>query len=335
MLLDYFFNNNNLVLCNDPLILTYKNNKSIVLKQMEYKNTLNISDNWKLYIPSNFSYAAADIYNLLKYNQIYFKIINGFINMDYITCKKSIWNNLVKKYKKNAVNIMPLTYNIDDNIDEELFNNKKVYFLKKNVQRQSGISLVKKMPSNIKEFIIIQEAIDNPMVLYDNFYKINRKINFRVYVLVYNNGFNTNFYIYEDGFLYYTPQEYKYNTNPENMITTGYIDRKVYQYNCLTLKELSKKMKTFDIVWSNVVDIVSKTFSSIKWETSLFNKHFQIFGVDIQPQSDNNCKILEVNKDPDLGSKGPRDTKLKHTMMTSVMNIVHGKYNSDNGFVCV
>ena len=45
-------------------------------------------------------------------------------------------------------------------------------------------------------------------------------------------------YVYNDGFMYYTPRIWKPKSrNLNEIITTGYIDRQVYVDNPLTIKD--------------------------------------------------------------------------------------------------
>ena len=78
-------------------------------------------------------------------------------------------------------------------------------------------------------YVVVQELLQDPYTI------SGRKINLRVYVLVVKNNNKTNLYIYSDGFMYYTAELFQKNsTDTKINITTGYIDRKVYEENPLT-----------------------------------------------------------------------------------------------------
>ena len=109
--------------------------------------------------------------------------------------------------------------------------------IKKNQQRQTGLKIVKNIRDLTKDYVVCQEIIGNPLLL------SNRRIAIRIYILFTCIKTSPRFFIYDDGFIYYTPDEYSHDEiTYNNTITSGYIDRKIYQKNALTLKDLSLKL---------------------------------------------------------------------------------------------
>ena len=60
-----------------------------------------------------------------------------------------------------------------------------------------------------------------------------------------------------------------------------------------------------------------------------FQKHFikkglsfQLFGCDVAPDKDLDCKLIEINKGPDMGFKDGRDGNLKKSVMVSIFNLL-------------
>ena len=220
--------------------------------------------------------------------------------------------------------------------DTIVLNNKKeldlkegrIYFLKKNVQRQEG-NLITKDIEYIKTkaaedgYVVCQELLQNPFLVND------RKINLRVYLLIVCDGRNKpEMYFYNNGFIYYTPSNFETNSIKKDVnITTGYIDRQVYVDNPMTHKELyafmghekSKKLQ------DNMMEFF-REFKQVYVEKfdKLNNDHFRfnIFGVDIAPDENLEVKIMEVNKAPDLSYKDARDSEVKLNMVKDMMNLV-------------
>ena len=224
----------------------------------------------------------------------------------------------------------------------------KVYVFKKNTQRQSGIYVSKsdvdtERVVGIGEYCVVQEGVLDP-------YKVNgRKINIRLYMAIVYCPITREFkkpWLHDDGFVYYTkgvvPMGGYNNENitDENYVTTGYIDRKVYDNNPMTMKELFAYMKHHGTepakLWSNiessVYDCVCKHVMpkaltkerSIDKHINDKHKRFMVFGVDMSVSRDLATCVMEINKGPDLGIKDTRDGDVKTRMMRNVLDYVLG-----------
>lgn len=205
--------------------------------------------------------------------------------------------------------------------------------LKNNLQRQSGLKLVKNIDDLTKEYLICQEIIQNPLII------ANRRIVLRVYMLLVCNESTSRCYIYNDGFIYYTKEEYSFeNVTYDNTITSGYIDRKIYDENALTIKDLYHHLPADKS--NKLQDNITKSFSGLyrsykshlkKNDTNDGTNRFIILGADVLPTNDYNVKLLEINKGPDLGFKDTRDETLKTNLITDTLSLIQN--NNTNNFI--
>jgi hypothetical protein len=235
--------------------------------------------------------------------------------------------------------------------------------MKKNIQRQAGLKITndKKEILNGKynDYKLVQELLQNP-------YTINgRKINLRCYVLVTCNNNKINVYNYNDGFMYYTPKLFiKNSLDRDENITTGYIDRKVYETNPLTHKDFKKYLDNdkrklseiesyiknrglniSDVCFNKINDLIKDVFMAfvgIICKTQKFkynNTLFELFGVDIAVDENLNSMIMEINKGPDMGAKDKRDSEVKHSVIRDIFRLINiiddNNIHYENGFINV
>lgn len=263
-----------------------------------------------------------------KNDKVYF--VYGISGSDEMANKAALGTYMKNKgYDK----FIPKTYVLFNSNDMSLFakecKDKKIYILKKNIQRQEG-NLITDDVTYIKTkalrdgYVVCQELLQNP-------YLVNgRKINLRIYLLVLSTKGRCDFYIYNNGFMYYTPDLYKPNTKDSKYnITTGYIDRKVYEENPLTLQDFYDYLgneKAFKLL-----ENLKLTFNALKdcYINVLYKKNnrqnilnFNIFGVDIAPDNNLQTSIIEINKGPDLSYKDERDKGVKLTLIRDLLNLV-------------
>lgn len=132
-----------------------------------------------------------------------------------------------------------------------------------------------------------------------------------------------NVYMYNDGFVYYTRSRYdEGDISHECNITTGYIDRSVYEHNPLTIGDFTKYIgyKNARVFNRNVVDCFKTLFNTIKEviipieKTFSINK-FVIMGADVAVDKELNVKVMEINKGPDLRYKDKRDGNVKYNLV--------------------
>lgn len=285
--------------------------------------------NANLILFSDFSFIDQNISNVqFKRNVPYF--IYGLKGSDEMANKAS----LAKYFRENGhYAYIPQSFVLDNNLDlEQLISEHKsdsLYMIKKNIQRQEG-----NMITNDIDFIVNKAVQENYVVcqeLLQNPYLVNgRKINMRVYLLIVIKDKQPNFYIYNDGFMYYTPKFFEKGSIERDVnITTGYIDRKVYEENPLTHKDfdeflgesqsqlLRTNMKTMfkalKHAYSNVLARENKKLPGIK---------FNVYGVDIAPDEKLNITLIEVNKGPSIEKHDARDGELKFNMIQDCFTLV-------------
>lgn len=322
----------------------------------------NIKNDWTLYIPCNYESVNSEYNNVpVKSNAMYFFIDDS----DYMIAKEELWKNLVNIYGEDeAVTMTPKTYLLDneENVTKfkNEFNSDKIYIMKKNIQRQEGLKIINSLDKVLDivkkekgeyKYTLIQELLQNPYLI------SGRKINLRVYVLVICTENKFDVYMYNDGFMYYTAELFKKNSLDSGPnITTGYIDRKVYQENPLThldfkvyLDSTSRQLTRFEKetlyhhgslskhVFNNIENLISKVFKSyhnkIGKNKKLFNNvKFQLFGTDVAISDDLSAQIMEINKGPDLGAKDKRDSELKHNLVRDIFNIININKDKHNEY---
>jgi hypothetical protein len=144
--------------------------------------------------------------------------------------------------------------------------------------------------------------------------------------------------------MYYTAKLFEQNLQPECHITTGYIDRKVYDECPLTHSDFKqyldskRKYSNYEkkvlanttlstyifnkiyvvlsyVVYANVFKICNNT--SIKKDIT-----FQLFGCDIAINDDLSVQIMEINKGPDMGAKDNRDKAIKFSVFEDMLTIL-------------
>ena len=323
----------------------YLMNKTI--KHIFDKNNVKEDNDWNLYLPCTYNNIDKELSSIKikNDNQLIF-IIN---NADQLTAKQLIWINLVKFYgREKAKKFMPTTYVLNDKNDVQIFkkeyNKSKIYILKKNIQRQEGLKITNDKSVILNalndKYIIAQELLQNPYTIDD------RKINMRYYMLIICKNNEVNLYVHNNGFIYYTKSNFKIGSlSKDSNITTGYIDRSVYQKNPLTHNDLyvylDKKYGrgTGNKLFNAVCDMLSMIVNSIP----LFSKKnmkenitFQLFGADVAISDTLQPMLMEINKGPDMTSKDERDKKVKHKVITDmfkIMKLLPSKGN--NSFVKV
>jgi len=279
-------------------------------------------------------------------------------NADQLAAKNNIWINVVKKYgRQAATDYLPYTYILDNSYDIELlekeYNEDDVYILKNNIQQQKGLKMTKDLDDIMKsnKYILVQKMLQDPYLINE------RKINMRVYVLLVCQGGDIACYAHRDGFMYYTNKPFrKGSINFEEVITSGYIDREVYDISPLTLEnfrkylndnkrkktlneqKISGKYKLSDYVFRNIYKMLSKVLISIM--PNICNNDdfkqcvtYQLFGADVALDDRLEAKLMEFNKGPDMKPKDDRDKEVKYKVMSDVFDIVKIKKSKNNRFV--
>jgi hypothetical protein len=317
-----------------PKLVSYSKNGHIdktektIFKEIGLKND---SKSLCLLIPDSFTHAQKF---LESKNLYYYSYVNGLDGMDFLVSKRGIYLTLKKYYSSYYTDIIPETWSTSEFNFNKKENKNDIFVVKKDIQRQEGIVL-SSSPNDIKDiakdksFVIVQKFLKDPLLI------SGHKTNIRVYLLLVMHYGKLKAYVHDDGFIYYTPDKFKICLNHKNTITSGYIDRKIYEDNPLTIKDLQKHLnatftKPKDVLKELICPIVSKLlvpYSSIfESKNCVYNISYQIFGIDVELKNDlETCKIIECNKAPDLSAKDARDLLLKERMFRDSMDIIRGK----------
>lgn len=304
-------------------------------------------DDWALYLPCTYNNISEEIANISpKMDDQRIFIIN---NADELSGKNNIWKNFVKTFgRQGAKQYMPLTYRLDDTMDminfQKEYNPKKLYILKKNIQRQEGLKITRNkeviLNAHNDNYVIVQELLQDPYIIND------RKINMRFYLLLVCKNNDIDAYVYNNGFMYYTKETFIPNSDKIGPnITTGYIDRSVYKTNPLTHKDFKKYLdsdrnysdeeinilesnqKISDVVFSRIYDLLKQVVKSVKHTVCIdshLNKYitFQLFGADVAINNKLIPQLMEVNKGPDTSCKDDKDCDVKTNMVKDILKVI-------------
>jgi hypothetical protein len=243
-----------------------------------------------------------------------------------------------------------IPYSVDLSDKSELddfkknFDKSKLYITKNNNQRQEGIEIHNNLDtimSSLNKYILVQELLQDP-------YLINgRKINLRVYCLIIKDTkLNTLVQVYQDGFMYYTAELFERgNASFKKNITTGYVDRKIYEENPLTHGDFKTYLDNPTRKLTPVEEYFKNSRPNMKLSTYIFNQinhllkfiletyittigtktlgvGFQLYGADIAINEHLKPMIMEINKGPDLSAKDGRDKELKEAMCRDALKSV-------------
>jgi hypothetical protein len=319
------------------------------------------SSNWDLYFPCSYDNPIKEINEMPTSKNGKYFIID---NCDILVAKDWLWKTVSSFYGlEKAKTMLPDSYILHSDEDMERFDREyefsKLYIMKKNIQRQEGLKITNNKDDIIngarEKYVIVQELLQNP-------YTINgRKTNMRFYVLVICKNGRTNVYIHKDGFMYYSRSKFvKNSSDPDPNITTGYIDRSVYDENPLTHEDLrnyldknnrnllaaeksirDKNLKISDVYFQRIYDLTREIFLAFIGKICTKNKlsnntTFQLFGMDIAVDDTLKPKVMEINKGPSLQAMDKRDSDLKQNVVKNSFQLA-GIIEDDNknGFIKV
>lgn len=257
------------------------------------------------------------------------RMIFSLFCIDKLASKSEMFTILSDASHSLTNSYTPKTYVL--NHDEDMkallseYDSKKLYILKKNIQRQQGctitnnIEYVKQAAKN--NYVVCQELLRNVFTINGH------KINIRQYLVITVKS-KCTFYLYNDGFIYYAPKKYAVDSHDtDRHITTGYIDRRIYETNPMTTRELFKhigpaKARKLKENLVNMFGFVAMAYKSII-EKHDSNQHtnFVILGCDVAIDKQLGCKLMEINKGPDLTYKdNGRDMIVKKTLVENTLH---------------
>lgn len=324
--------------CRYDMVNVYKD----VLKEYSIDKTSSDNNDWIIYFPCTYNDPMYEM-NKVKpesKNQRIFIVSNT----DEIASKSLLWQNLVKKYgREEASKMAPVSYVLYDKDDKDLFKKEydpnKIYIMKKNIQRQEGLKITKDKNEILNGFsnnyVVAQELLQDPYIIH------GRKTNMRFYVLVVCQNNNLNAYVHHEGFMYYTRMPFEKNSQKDgNNITTGYIERWIYDVNPLTHNDFKKYLDTHQqnskLVYDRIYDLIRKVIIACDklCKNGPLKDYitFQLFGFDIALDDKLYPKIMEVNIGPNLETHDKRDSDAKHKVVRDIFKILQIVPNKDNMF---
>lgn len=312
--------------------LDHTDDPSSPFKEIIQKNNFNMTEKFKnanLILFSDYSYIDQNIgsVSFIKNIKYYIYAING---SDEMASKSNL-----AKYIRDAhyEKYIPKSFVIDDDNDMNEFKNQhkdgNVYMIKKNLQRQEGNLITSDINfilngSNEENYVVCQELLQDPYIVN------KRKINLRIYLLVIIHNNKADFYIYKNGFMYYTPKYFeKGNPDKDMNITTGYIDRQVYIDNPLTIQDFYEhigKDKT-ELLQNNMITMfkaIKEVYHDVlvKKNKNIPGYKFNIFGCDVAPNDKLETMLIEINKGPSLDFKDIRDQMVKQTLVIDCFTLI-------------
>lgn len=324
----------------------YKMSKSIRTLLNDPSFEKSTDNNYDVYLPCSYNNIPKEIKDIDTSNRK--QKIFIIDNTDQIAGKNTLWSNIKSYYGVNkAKTMMPNTYILNNSQDMDRFtkdyNKDNLYILKRNVQRQEGLKITKDINTIIKakkeNFVVVQELLQNP-------YLINgHKMNMRFYVLVICKDNKISCYIHKDGFMYYTKVPFVKNSEKaEHNITTGYIDRRIYDENPLTHDDfrhyLSMNNIDYQVVFNRIYHLIKKIIDACENKICKESKLrpftlFQLFGADIALDNKLQPQLMEMNKGPDMGAKDERDGALKQGVLRDIFKVIGENNTNNNGFIRV
>lgn len=293
-------------------------------------------ESWDYYLPCGYTRCESNVRGFTNHKSG--KKIFMIDGCDWIASKVALWRLLKREFGKYAHYVMPETFVLSSEEDKKKFKkfydmkkaeNKGSKFILKNYkQRQEGLRLSNDLTeifNSVGEgFKLVQDFLENPYLI------SGRKVNLRYYLLITCHKGVIKGWVYRDGFVYYTPKPFiKNSMDFKRTITTGYIDRKIYEENPLTLEDFRKhlgkeKAKKFDEEVRTKMKATMKALSNEICSEKKLDHHlkFQIFGADIAPDDKLKCTLMEINKGPDIGFKDDRDGNVKKNMVKDAFTVV-------------
>lgn len=307
----------------------------------------------KFYIHESDTYEKANIifFNILTdYIFLFPKLISiptplyiyGLKSIDILANKALLYTILSLNVDVGSVKrFTPITYVLDNPVQFKRFikeyDESKLYILKKNLQRQKGCTITNNIKyiqqALVNEYVVGQELLQNPFLIN------NHKINLRQYLVIIVKK-KIKCLLYNDGFMYYTPKHFvKDSLDKDRHITSGYIDRKVYETNPLTVKDfyqyLDKRSAT--ILQQNLKEMftfISEAYAPhILKHDSNHHLNFIILGCDVAVDNTLGCKIMEINKGPDLSYKDEKDKQVKYNLVKNTLNEIGLINFPNNNFI--
>lgn len=263
--------------------------------------------------------------------------VYALLGIDLMANKANLYKILHRRMSSSLlVRSVPETYILHNMMDLERFYSRVreeegLYILKKNLQRQQGCVIVHNEQEVLEyltkdsKFVVAQRLLTNNLLIH------GRKCNIRRYVIIVRTENYVKAYLHDNGFMYYSSHtQNTASTMKKFHITTGYIDRKIYDTHPMTLYDMYDHLGSdgsilernmFELL-RNVFDIfvseISSSDPTIKGRTC-----FAIMGCDLSVSEKYECMLMEINKGPDLNPKDDLDGVVKKNIVESALIAAH------------
>ena len=259
--------------------------------------------------------------------------VMGIDRIDSFAAKDRLWAIMKAKYGTEATQWVPETWLIND--PSFVFEAGHTYIAKRNTQRQTGLKLVKSIAEfhDIKSdgYVVIQKILRDPFLI------DGRKINIRAYILLTCFKGVQKAYVHNQGLLYYGREKYGDGTQENQIITSGYVPREIYDTHPLTTADFYKT-----IGYQQSSEYVRQRNETLTAVFDAFKGLFcgdngtlgfcQLLGADLQPDAHlKTVKLIEMNKGPSLEIMDDRDGQLKRNVIEDVYEII-GVPMKTNGY---
>lgn len=191
------------------------------------------------------------------------------------------------------------------------------------------------------DYVILQKYIERPL-LYQG-----RKFDIRLWVLIISE-YPNNVFIFKEGHLKATCEQYSLNTNDPYIHLTNYSVQKhhkdfskVEKGNEISFNQFKQELKDislFNKIYNRICYIVRLTISSAKQRINLLNrkKCFEIFGYDFLIDENLNPFLIEVNTNPGLEESSPLIAMLTPRMIDDALKLTideeYKRTNKDEPF---
>lgn len=316
-------------------ILTWGNDSSFEMCVNNIQNIMTMCgigfdlNNYNIYIPS-FHFIGRYTHLKKKENVIY----NVICGCEYFGCKSVTYKILNTTYGERVLSFMPKTFMTDNEKDiEDLksdFKNTNLYIMKTDDQRSKDLQI-----SNNLSFILsyIKEKNCKSVQKYIKTKILNNKLfTIRAYMLItISPDNNITIYFYNDA-LILVSDPYTDGSNISQYITCD-----VSSDDMSVLSDLYKSEflnEDHRVKMLEMMKLVMKPFESImkRKNTLIGNLQYDIFGVDIIIDENDNPMFCEINVGPNMESDETDKQKSLHkNLFLDTLSIVGvNKIISDN-----
>ena len=282
------------------LIKTFKINRSIILENILINKGYKYANN-----DDNIDFSYYDTYKTKEIKSAEIMVIPREIT-NIIDNKLTMYTTLLKK---NLTSFLPKTYIDLKNIDPNIFNENKNFFLKNiysnggnNVYVVNSFESMNKIINKEYSKYILQEEVNNMLLIDDC------KTTLRIYVLITDK---------KEIFLYKNGKVYVYKTKYIRESTDNKIHNDVYnsvKYENYTDADYYEKTfhKIKDICFLSIRPFIIDKY---------FNDKYIILGADFILDSDYNPYLIEINTYPNIASGPGIITQLHNAMLEDFVNL--------------